>query len=253
MIDLHCHILFGIDDGPRAPEDTVELARAFLAAGTTTVVATPHVSWDWPENTSDLIAGRVAEVRRLLAEHEIELDVRAGAEVALTRALDLPDEELRRLTLDGGDWLLLECPLSPVAVGLEASVGELRRRGHQKLLLAHPERIPAFQRDPEILARLVYGGALTSVTAGAFSGAFGKEVARFARQLLEDGLVHSVASDAHSTRRRPPGLGGPLGSAGLGPELVDWLGGAAPAAILAGEPLPPAPPVPPRRRGLFRR
>lgn len=247
MIDLHCHILYGIDDGPQTPEDTVALAEAFVATGTTIVVATPHVSWDWA-NDSELIAAKVADVRTLLAEHDVPLDVRPGAEVALTRALDLTDEELQRLTLDGSGWLLLECPLSPAAFGLDAAIEELRRRGHKQLLLAHPERIPAFQRDPGLLERIIAGGALTSMTAGAFNGRFGKEVARFAQLLLAEGLVHTVASDAHSLLRRPPGIAKPLEDTGLTADLVDHLGRAAPLAILANEPLPQAPPLPAVRR-----
>ncbi|WP_354700742.1 hypothetical protein DSM112329_01029 [Paraconexibacter sp. AEG42_29] len=248
MIDLHCHILFGIDDGPGTAEDTVALAQAFVAAGTTTVLATPHVSFDWPANDSALIAAKVADVRALLAERTVPLDVRPGAEVALTRALELPDDELRRLTLDDSGLLLLECPLSPVAAGVEAAVAELRRRGHDRLLLAHPERVPAFQREPALLARLVEAGALTSMTAGAFSGRFGRDVARFARDLLADGLVHTVASDAHSPARRPPGIGGPLAEAGLTADAIEHLGRRAPLAALAGRPLPAAPPVMVTRR-----
>ncbi|MCW3000628.1 MAG: Protein-tyrosine-phosphatase [Solirubrobacterales bacterium] len=253
MIDLHCHILPGIDDGPRTMEDTLELARASIAAGTATIVATPHVSWDYPDNTSQLIAQKVDEVNAVLRDQRLDLEVRPGAEVALTRALDLSDAELSALTLGGGPWLLLECPLSPVAVGVEEAVQALRRRGHEQLVLAHPERVPAFQRDPELLARLVDSGLLTSVTAGAFTGDFGKDVQRFARKLLADGLVHDVASDAHSTTRRPPAVGPPLQEAGLDANQVDHLARAVPLAILQGVALPAAPAMPEPRRGFLSR
>lgn len=254
MIDLHCHILPGIDDGPRTLEDSLDIARAAVAAGTTTIVATPHVSWDWPENTSASIAQKVAEVNAALLDARLDLEVRPGGEVALTRALDLTDKELEALGLGGGRWLLLECPLSPVAAGVEAAVNALRARGHRNILLAHPERVPAFQRDPEMLARLVADGVLTSVTAGAFTGRFGKDVQRFARRLLADGLVHDVASDAHSTVRRPPEIGPVLREAGLEEAVVDWLGQGVPLAILQGTVLPPRPVMPPERRsgGLAR-
>ncbi len=254
MIDLHCHILPGIDDGPATMEDTLALARAAVAAGTMTIVATPHVSWDWPQNTAQTIAEHVVAVNAALLEQGLDLEVRPGGEVALTRALDLPDEELDALGLGGGPWLLVECPLSPVAAGVEQGIQALRRRGHDRIVLAHPERVPAFQRDPELLGRLVAGGLRTSVTAGAFAGRFGKDVERFARRLLADGLVHDVASDAHSTVRRPPEIGPVLLRAGLDAAQVDHVARAVPLAILDGTPLPdgPAMPAAPRRRALSR-
>jgi protein-tyrosine phosphatase len=253
VIDLHCHILPGIDDGPQTMEDTLELARAAIAAGTTTIVATPHVSWDWPENSAALIARKAEEVNAVLRTERMDLEVRPGAEVALARALDLADAELSALTLGGGPWLLLECPLSPVAVGVEQGVQALRRRGHERIVLAHPERVPAFQRDPEMLGRLVDSGLLTSVTAGAFTGRFGKEVQRFARRMLADGMVHDVASDAHSTRSRPPAIAGPLAETGLDAHQIDHLARAVPLAILQGVPLPLAPAMPQAKRGVFSR
>jgi protein-tyrosine phosphatase len=240
VIDLHCHILPGIDDGPPTMADSLALARAAVGAGTTTIAATPHVSWDCSANTSALIARKVAEVRAALDAEGFALTLATGGEVALTRALELPDDELAALRLGGGPWLLLECPLSPTALNVESGLDALRERGH-RLLLAHPERVPAFQRDPAMLARQVEQGSLTSMTAGAFTGRFGKEVQRFTFRLLEDGLVHSAASDAHSVDRRPPDLAPALRQAGLEDWQIDWLARTAPLAILRGEELPPPP------------
>lgn len=252
MIDLHCHILPGIDDGPSTLEDSLDLARAAIAGGTTTIVATPHVSWDYP-NDAATVAAKVVEINALLLAHRLDLEVRPGAEVALTRALDMDDQDIHAVSLGGGPWLLLECPLSPVAAGVEQGIEGLRRRGHEHIVLAHPERVPAFQRDPEMLERLVAGGLLTSVTAGAFAGRFGKDVQRFARRLLADGLVHNVASDAHSVVRRPPEISPVLRDAGLDEAQIDHVARAVPLALLDGTPLPLAPPMPAARRGVFSR
>jgi protein-tyrosine phosphatase len=195
----------------------------------------------------------VDEVNAMLLDQRVDLEVRPGAEVALTRALDLTDTELSALTLGGGPWLLLECPLSPVSAGVEQGIEALRRRGHEQLVLAHPERVPAFQRNPEMLTRLVNGGLLTSVTAGAFTGRFGKDVQKFARRLLAEGMVHDVASDAHSVVRRPPAIGPTLQEAGLDAHQIDHLARAAPLAILQGGPLPPAPAMPVEQRGVLSR
>jgi protein-tyrosine phosphatase len=255
VIDLHCHVLPGVDDGPETLADSLELCRAAVAAGTQTIVATPHVSWDWPGVTSQVIAEGVARVNDALRAEGIDLEVRAGAEIAMTRASDLSDEELAALRLGGGPYLLVECPYSPASAGFDAILAGIADRGHQ-IVLAHPERCPAFQRSPARLHALVEAGMLTSLTAGAFTGRFGRDVGRFARQLLEGGFVHDIASDGHGAGMgRPPSIGPELEEAGLA-DRADWHARAVPLAILDGTPLPPAPPPPaPRKRalGLFRR
>lgn len=239
MIDLHCHLLPGIDDGPRTPEEAVELARAFTAAGITTAVATPHVSWTY-RNDSEVIARGAESLRAQLRESGIALEVRDGAEIALTRAGDLPDEELARLGLGKGRWLLTEPPLGhAVAAAVAEGVTALARRGHE-ILLAHPERCPAFHRDPRALRELAGAGVLMSLTASSFSGAFGRTVQRFARTMAAEGLVHNVVSDAHDPRRRPPAIGEGIRAAGL-QELAPWLTEEVPTAILDGEPIPERP------------
>ncbi len=250
MIDLHCHVLPGIDDGPPTMADSLDLARAHVASGTSTVVATSHVSWDHPANGVANLPGLVGELRDALVAAEIPLDVRVGAEVALTRVGEMEDEELRALTLGGGPWLLVECPFTPSPAGFDIVLGELERRGHS-LLIAHPERCPAFLADIDLLVSFTRRGMLTSVTAGALVGQFGRDPQRFAHELLRRGICHSVASDAHDLDRRPPGIRPVLERAGLADELITWLGEDVPAAILRGEDLPPQPAY--ERPGLLRR
>jgi protein-tyrosine phosphatase len=239
VIDLHFHVLPGIDDGPPSLEAALDLARAAHAAGTTTIVATPHVSWDWPENDAARIAGAVRDVNAELQRHGIGVEVLAGAEVAMTRAADLDDAELQALHLGGGPYLLIECPHSPAASGFEGLLSSLSHAGH-RIVLAHPERCPAFHRDRDTLERLIGSGMLSSITAGSLAGRFGREVRRFSQELLRDGLVHNVASDAHDVLRRPPGVDPVLVEEGLG-DGADWLTRQVPEAILAGTPIPPAP------------
>ncbi len=259
MIDLHTHVLPGIDDGPAAVEGSVELARAALAQGTTTLVATPHVTWDLPGNDAGRIAAGVAALAAELGRANVDVALATGGEVALTRAHELPDEELRALSLGGRGWLLVECPLSTAAPGFEASLHALAARGH-RLVLAHPERCPALHRDLGLMRRLVADGMVSSITAGSLRGSFGSTVKRFALTLLEEDLVHNLTSDAHDAVRRPPGIADALAAAetelsGIG-ERAEWLTLSVPRAILDGGPIPDAPappPVPRRRRGLFRR
>jgi protein-tyrosine phosphatase len=240
VIDLHCHVLAGIDDGPKTIEGSLALARAAAESGVSTLVATPHVSWRYP-NDAETITRLVDELNGRLAAERVALDVRTGAEVAMSRVAEIAPSELSRLRLAGGEWLLLEPPFAPVAPAIEAIVSELQQGGN-RILLAHPERCPAFHRDPRILDSLVASGVLTSITAGSLVGRFGNTVRRFALKLMQEALVHNVASDAHDLAGRAPGMRGELEQAGFAP-LAEWLTEAVPAAILNGEEIPARPPV----------
>ena len=241
MIDVHSHVLPAIDDGPR----------------TTQIVATPHVSWRFQTSSATMRDG-VAAVQAELDAHGIPLRVRTGAELALTRAADLDHGELRALRLGGGEWLLAECPLSSAAPGIDRLMHQLQAQGH-RILLAHPERAPEFHRNPDVLRRLVDAGMLTQITAGSLVGRFGSTVQRFTFDLVTEGLVHNIASDAHNATRRPPSLRAEIEEADAElPGLLDqadWLCEQIPRAVLDGGAIPPSPGPPPqrRRRRLFRR
>lgn len=250
MIDLHCHLLPGIDDGPPDMATALEMARAHVAAGVGTVVCTPHVTHDLP-NDAARIAAAVETTRAALADARVPLEILPGAEIAITKAADLDDDALRALALGGGPWLLVEAPLR-LTPGVDLVVQSLLLRGH-RVVVAHPERSPFFQRDADALRRLVAGGALVQLTTGSLTGQFGTTVRRFADALLREGLVHNIASDAHDAHRRPPGLREPLEAAGWG-DLTAWTTDAVPRALLTGETrLPDAPPPAPPRRGLLDR
>jgi len=247
VIDLHTHVLPGIDDGPPDLDGSRALAAAAVAAGTTTLLATPHVTWDLPENTAARIAAGVGALR----DAGIDIDVRTGGEIAITKAVELDDDELRALRLGGGEWLLCECPLSSAAIGFDTLLFQLQTRGH-RIVLAHPERSPAVQREPAVLERLIGAGMLSSITAGSLTGQFGRTVQAFTFELLEQGLVHNVASDAHDAVRRPPGMRDHILAAAeelLGLEdHLEWLTVDVPRAVVDGGPIPPRPGPPPQRR-----
>jgi len=231
-------VLPGIDDGPGTLEGSLALARAAAAAGTRTLVATPHVSPRY-FNDADTIARLVGELNTAIAAEGLELQVLAGAEIAASRVADLAEQELSRLALGASSWLLVECPLALSASSFDTIVLYLKERGH-RVVLAHPERSPMFQRDPQLLSTLVEAGMLASITAGALVGSFGRDVQRFAQRLARDGLVHNVASDAHDHVQRPPTIAPEIDASGLG-ALAGWLTQDVPAAILSGAEIPPRP------------
>lgn len=255
MIDLHAHILPGLDDGPPSEDGAVEMARNAVRSGTRAIAGTSHIDTGLGLGP-DALAGARATLARRLAAEGIELELLQGGEIAPARLPLLDDEELRGLTLGGGPTVLLECPFAPVGDSMEPMVFGLRSRGFG-VLLAHPERSPTFAGDPGRLARLLEVGAnAAQVTAGSLCGRFGDTVARAARRMLEQGLVHVIASDAHDPVRRPPDLR--LADAQLHAhygdveEQVAWMTEAAPAALVAGGLLPPRPELPRPRRARSR-
>ena len=243
MIDLHSHVLPGLDDGPPDLAGALALARAAVGAGTWVMAATPHVGHRYRVEPREL-PDRVVALREELYAAGIPLDVLRGGELAASLAADLSVSELEAITLDGGSCLLLECPFVMSGGLMPPLVAHLRRLGF-RVLLAHPERSPEFLRDPALLTSLVEDGAYVQVTASSFRGQFGRTVQRYALALLDEGLIHVVASDAHDAHARSPELVETVEQAvrhvGLPPSATRFLTEYAPRALLDDAPLPPFP------------
>jgi len=240
VIDLHCHLLPGLDDGPPDMEGSIAMARRAVEDGVRTIAATPHIREDYLVPIADL-PGQVEAVNSALREERIPLDVVAGGELAITKVQDLTDQELDAISLGRGRYLLVESPYMASTDLLEHALFDLQARGFRPLL-AHPERSPCFLGDLARLRATVDHGVLCSVTAASFVGMFGSTVRSFAIELLRGGLVHNVASDAHEARRRRPGMLWALAELekdldGIS-EYAGWLTVDVPAAILAGQDIP---------------
>ena len=242
MIDLHTHVLPGLDDGVRSLEEAFELAREAVAAGTTAMAATPHVRDDYP-TTPEQMESAVAALRGQLAAAGISLELLHGAEVSIDRAGTLDRDTLRRLSIAQRDrHLLVEFPYAGWPITLEAVVERLRELGLTPIL-AHPERNPQVQERPERLEAAVAAGALVQLTAASVLGQLGRTTRRTSERLLRLDLVHLLASDSHG-----PGGRGTLAAAAaeLGDSvLARRLAQEVPAAICAGEDVP----APAHRRG----
>lgn len=210
-----------------------------VQAGTRTVVATPHIDHHWPVRPTD-VGPAVERLNAELAAEAIPLEVLAGGEIALPRLTQLGSDELDLLTLGSSRTLLLESPLSPIAREFDGLIHETLDAGYG-VLLAHPERCPAYRRDPGRIAALAEAGVRCQVTASAVAGRFGSDVGAFCVELLRDGLVTVFASDAHSIMRRRPPLREPLASLPGLLDHADYFLREAPAAILADEAVPAAP------------
>lgn len=232
MIDLHCHILPGVDDGAPDLDESVAMARQAFDDGIEVVCATPHIRHDHDVRIRE-IPGRVAEVNDALAGRGVAVRVVAGGEVAETAVAGLDDDELRQVAL-GDRWILLEPAPGPLSDSLADAVDALTGRGYRSLI-AHPERHPAADMA-ERLAALVGKGALVQMTADLLLAG---PAAPTMLELASRGLVHVLGSDSHSSQfGRPVALSAGLERLWELGELrphIDWIGREAPAAILRGD------------------
>ena len=257
VFDLHCHLLPGIDDGPADLDGSVRLANELAGAGVRVVAATPHCRHDHPLVLPGELAERCAEVAERLRAEGIPLEVIPAGEADLTWAMDASDDDLRLVSYgQRGHDLLLEVPYIPLTSNFESLLFELTVKG-LRLLLAHPERNPTLRESPERIEELVHRGALLQVTATSLARPERKSrTSAVARHLVRAGIAHVIASDAHGPAApdRATLADGVAAAAELvGEARARWMAEDAPAAVLAGEPLPPAPEIVPQRRGMLRR
>jgi protein-tyrosine phosphatase len=232
VIDLHCHILPGLDDGALDIRDSAGLARQAAADGIEAICATPHIRHDHHVRIDEL-AGRVEAVNRHLRDEGIPVTVLQGGEVAETAVEDLGEEELGRVTLGSGRWVLLEPAPGPLSETLMRRVEHLAERGH-RALIAHPERHISADMY-ERIAQLVAAGALVQATADFF---LRERMAEGMLALAEAGLVHVLSSDAHSSHGgRPAKMSAAferLAEVEPGRSHLEWMRDEAPRAIVSG-------------------
>jgi len=206
VIDIHCHLLPGIDDGPPDLEAALALARALVADGITHVVATPHVFPGRFENRRTSIEEEFGRFQTVLQSHALPLQITWAGEVRLTpEVLELMMRgELPFMGQTGGyQTMLLEMPDGQIPLGSDRFVGHLLARGIRPVI-AHPERNRAVMEKPQRLQPFIDMGCWVQLTAGSLVGAFGDKAQATAEALLDAGWVHAVASDAHNLGGRRP-------------------------------------------------
>jgi protein-tyrosine phosphatase len=251
MIDLHSHVLPGVDDGAVDLDGSLDILRAAAEDGIVKLAATPHVRDDYPTTapTMERLVDEVNAAARLAA---IPVEVLRGGELDLARLDTLDDAELRRFGLGGNArLLLLEFPYVGWPVGLPDRVFRLAARGYE-VVLAHPERNSDVQAQPERLRPLVDAGVWVQLTAASVDGRLGRRAEACAHALVEERLAHLVASDAHAPAVRAIGMSSAVEA--LGDDALGcWFTLDVPAALLAGMPVPPRPERTRARRLSLRR
>ncbi len=208
MIDLHCHLLPGIDDGPDTLEEALELCRMAVADGITQAVVTPHIHPGRWENSRTSIAQACSNLQRILEQHDIPLRLGFAGEVRLTDRImqQVADDEIPFYGMvDGYKVMLLEFPHGHLIPGGEKLAQWLLEQGIRPLI-AHPERNKQIMKDASQLQPFIDAGCWLQVTAGSVIGHFGEKSRTIAYQLLQSDTVAVLASDGHNARARPPAL-----------------------------------------------
>ncbi len=257
MIDIHTHIIPGLDDGPGDMETSVAMGRLAVGEGTTAIISTSH-SEEAAAVGYEGMQARLNEVRSAWAAAGLQIRLELGVEIFLQPGTVGDLKAHHTWTLAGSRYVLAELPYQPWPLYAEATLFELQVAGFTPIL-AHPERYTAIQSDPNRMYALTERGVLGQVTAGALLGEQGHNAKKSAETLLRHGLVQFLASDAHGTHRRLPLLNKAFQIAEemLGVEAARKLVVDNPAHILDDSPLAPEPErVAPRKwslGGLFGR
>jgi protein-tyrosine phosphatase len=245
MIDIHAHILPGVDDGAKDWDQSLEMARLAVNDGITVMVATPHLfkgrTLDLGHiNDKSLILRHVAQLRQKLAEAAIPLEIIPGCDFPLGfESLQLL-EDGRALTInDAHRYLLLELPDTSLPPAMEEICFQLKSRGLTPII-THPERHLILQEMPHKLKRLIDLGCLVQMTGNSLTGWFGRRVKKLSQQLIKMGYVHLLATDAHDPKRRPPLLSKAVTELSrlLGKDRARAMVHDLPGKIIAGEPCP---------------
>jgi len=203
FVDIHCHLLPGVDDGATNWAETLAMARLAVAEGFSTIIATPHQLAGFVHVPAETAKCRAAEVSRFLAEQYVPLVVRPGAEIRICANIEERIAAGHTLSLgEHEQHVLIELPFE-LYLPCDELLATLRQRNIVPIM-AHPERNHALRAAPKHVAHLVKSGWLMQITAGSLTGAFGPDVEAFAESLLAERLVHFVATDAHGPHVRPP-------------------------------------------------
>jgi protein-tyrosine phosphatase len=203
MVDIHHHLLFGLDDGSNSLETSVAMAKLAAADGITHIVCTPHANGNYDFDPA-VNSAKTDELRARLAEENIPVTLGSGCDFHLSfDNVEAAKQDPARFSINGRGYLLVEIPDYGLPPGLTETFYELQLAGLTPIL-THPERNPTLQKDPSRLKDWLRGGVLIQITADSLTGNKGRHAQRMALDLLDKRWVHFLATDAHNTTSRPP-------------------------------------------------
>lgn len=202
MIDIHSHILFGVDDGPKNLYETLEMLQQAVDEGITEIISTSHSFHPQYNVPAKQVIEQIANIQEQLQLNEIPLKIHAGQEVRLVENIVQLLERGEILTLANSNYLLLELPSSTVPNYTRRIINLLQEQGITPII-AHPERNKAIAEKPSRLEILLREGAVAQITAGSLAGHFGSAIQKLSLDLVKANLVHTYGSDAHNVTTRP--------------------------------------------------
>ena len=252
MVDIHCHILPGVDDGSRSIAESLKMLRKASAGGVETIIATPHLIRGAYETEFSEREQMVADLQRAADENGIDIQVKSGVEYYLSPQILEDTSKLSEFTLNNnGKYILVELPMPIIPPGVADVFFGLNVQGISPIL-AHPERNLRVCQDPDVLYELVKKGLITQINVGSILGYYGRESKKIAQVLLINNLAHVVASDMHSASSATMNQAIPSVEKLLGKERTKRLFIENPRRILKGETIHEESPKQPgsARRGL---
>ena len=202
MIDIHSHILFGVDDGPETFEQSIALFEKAVGEGITDIIATSHVLHPSYEASVETTLKQVHQLQEILKQNGIPITIHTGHEIRINEQMPQLFGEKKLLPLAGSDYILVELPSNTVPIFTKPLLLQLQELGYTPII-AHPERNKAIAENPRRLKDLIQNGALAQVTAGSVTGHFGKTIQKVSMNLIEANLVHTYGSDVHNLDNRP--------------------------------------------------
>jgi len=256
VIDIHCHILPGLDDGAQDWAQSLEMAQVAAMDGISGIVCTPHYSPVFPRSGRNAVMALVEQLRTKLREAEIPLALYPGCELAIDSNIAGKIESGDLLSInDTRKIALVELPAEVIPPNLDRFFWMMKAKGIDTVL-AHPERNRSLIQNPSLLLEWIHAGVMVQITGSSLLGHFGKEILDFSLKLLQHRMVHLVASDSHGHTMRRPMLSKAraITEATAGLEQARRIFDEYPAQILRGEVPDVAPPIPIEKKPtLFRR
>lgn len=215
VIDIHCHLIPLVDDGPQSWDESIQMVRIAAQDGIKRAFATPH----WIQGSSwmpsaNLVRKSVERLNELLAENGIDFEVYPGMEIGLCYNLWELVAEGVVIPLGSTNYILVETPFLSLPLGMDEVILKIKSLGFTPVL-AHPERNMDLQKDPTSILPLVEAGAMTQINAMSLCGGFGQPARRCVEELVRLGVVHAIASDGHSARGRLPVMSEGIRALGL--------------------------------------